>query len=132
MTLHDQLADQTHDAAHAEKVKSPPARVAEAGVSSEASANATSGPAVPPLPTFPAQIPIGFEMPNPFEYDLLDRSSMGSSEDFILRLDLAHVSLLRSYDCKLSSDNNLRSPRPRLRPLSGTFCEHEEKSHSEC
>jgi len=88
----------THDAPHAEKAKSSPVRLAEAGVSNEASAAATSPPAVPPLPAFPSQIPIRFEMPNAKEYDLLDRSSLGSSEDFILRLDLAHVSLLRSYD----------------------------------
>ena len=88
----------THDAAYAEKAKSSPARPAEASLSSEASAAETSGAAVPPLPTFPAQIPIRFEVPNPADYDLLDRNSMASAEDFILRLDLAHVSLLRSYD----------------------------------
>ncbi len=54
--------------------------------------------AVPPLPVFAAQIPIRFEMPPPSEYDLLDRDWNATAEDFNLRLDLAHVSLLRGYD----------------------------------
>jgi superfamily II DNA or RNA helicase len=88
----------THDAPHTEKAKSSPVRLTEADDSGEASAAAISGPAIPPLPTFPAQIPIRFEMPDPKDFDLLDRNPKDSAEEFILRLDLAHVSLLRSYD----------------------------------
>ncbi|HYK91362.1 MAG TPA: SNF2-related protein [Acidobacteriota bacterium] len=84
-----------HDTIHAERAKSPPPRPTEAGVPGDAAAAAT---AVQPLPLFPAQIPIRFEMPDPKEYDLLEQCRAASPQDFLLRLDLAHASLLKSYD----------------------------------
>ena len=82
----------------AERAESSPARMVETGLSGEAVADAMVAPAIPPLPVFPARIPMRFEMPDPREYDLLDRTSTASSQDFVLRLDLAHASLLKTYD----------------------------------
>jgi len=82
----------------AERAESSPARMVETGLSGEAVADAMVAPAIPPLPVFPARIPMRFEMPDPGEYDLLDRTSTASSQDFVLRLDLAHASLLKTYD----------------------------------
>ena len=82
----------------ADRAESSPARMLETGLSGEAVADAMVAPAIPPLPVFPARIPMRFEMPDPREYDLLDRTSTASSQDFVLRLDLAHASLLKTYD----------------------------------
>ena len=82
----------------ADRAESSPARMVETGLSGEAVADAMVAPAIPPLPVFPARIPMRFEMPDPREYDLLDRTSTASSQDFVLRLDLAHASLLKTYD----------------------------------
>ena len=87
-----------HKYPHAEKTGPTAVGGDNAGASSKTAAAEKSDIAVPPLPAFPAQIPIRFEMPHPSEYDLLNRNWNASAEDFILRLDLAHVSLFRSYD----------------------------------
>jgi superfamily II DNA or RNA helicase len=88
----------THDNSRTDKTRPSAAEMIDAGPSPEAAAMETSEPAVAPLPVFPAQIPIRYEMPPPSEYDLLNRDWNASAEDFNLRLDLAHASLLRSYD----------------------------------
>jgi superfamily II DNA or RNA helicase len=53
---------------------------------------------LPPLPRFIAKIPIRFDMPDPQDYELLDRNDAGSAEDFVLRLDLAHAALFQTFD----------------------------------
>ncbi len=59
---------------------------------------ASNSAAIPPLPTFPAQIPIRFEMPPEAEYDVLAGEWNASPEEFTLRLDVAHLPLLKGYD----------------------------------
>ncbi len=85
----------THDTSPGEKAKTSPPRQAESSVPGDITAAALG---VSPLPLFPAQIPIRFEMPNREDYAPFESGSTASVQDFVLRLDLAHASLLRSYD----------------------------------
>jgi len=55
-------------------------------------------PAVSPLTLLKATIPVRFTLPEPKDYDFLDRGDIGQIEDFILRLDLAHASLFQTFD----------------------------------
>ncbi len=82
-------ASRIHDKPLAEKRKTSPA----ADETSTAAA-----PIISPLPVFPAQVPMRFELPDASQYDALDRAPQDSVHDFLIRLDLAHVSLLGSYD----------------------------------
>jgi superfamily II DNA or RNA helicase len=86
------------DSFHAEKNKSPAVRPVERIESGEFLAAASSLPPVSPLPLFPAQIPIRYEMPDSSQYEVLSRAPGDTAADFILKLDFAHASLLKSYD----------------------------------
>ncbi len=51
-----------------------------------------------PLPLFPAQVPITFTLPDQTSYSLLDAVSGDSVTDYIRRLDLSCLALLRGFD----------------------------------
>lgn len=69
------------------------------GTPMPASAPAAAIPAtVAPLPRYSPRIPIRLTLPDAAAYDVLDRAEGGSAEDFLLRHDLAHAALFRTFD----------------------------------